>query len=442
MARLLNLDAARGFALLGIFCVNGPFFAMPLGMIVNPTPPPGIAGLDLGAWWFVQLFCTSKFFPLFSWMFGFGLMLLLAKRSEGGRVPWGVGLRRLFFLMAVGLCHGVFIWSGDILLIYSFMGLILLAACRVGPRTLAIIGACLLGVSALTGALLGAVGFGASSSKEVATAPEYQLLPGVSPFDQFIKGFEPVEVPVDSAVPDGQKKTISPMEQGPESPLWLAAETAAFRDGPFSEATKFRAVNVGIFLIITALNIGWLILGMFMLGAAAAKAGWLTERYASQRRRYAFVILPITLIAGVALNVLNATMGSSTTLILLSSVVPLLSAASAVGYLCLIEQVIRVVPAIGTALASTGRMAFTNYLTQSVVMTGITYHWGLAKFGTLGHAQLLGLVVVIFALQVVFSTLWLKLFSMGPLEYVWRSVTYLGNPVKGTERAQIAESQS
>lgn len=426
MNRLLNLDAARGFALLGIFCVNAAFFMFPLGLAMTHEPPPGLTTLDTVSWWFVQLFCMGKFFPLFSFMFGCGLMLMLdnVKRRGGNWV--GVGLRRLFFLMVVGIMHGVLIWWGDILLSYSLLGLILLACSKMRARTLATIGPCLLLVSVFTGAGLGLLTQSDATPPARSIVDQYKLRSDASAFEQWLQGFEPKSVPVDPNNPDGAKKEISEMEQGPSSPLWIAAETAAMRDGPFIESTKFRALNVSFSLIITILVMGWQILGMFMLGAAAAKSGWLTDAYANARRRYAYIVLPICLVLSTAFYVGHVYLHSKLTMMLLSGILPVISAAAAVGYLCLIEQIALALPSIGRVLANTGRMAFTNYLMQSVIMTGVMNHWGLAKFGSLPHSYVLGLVFVIFAGQMILSTLWLKYFSMGPLEYVWRSVTYLG----------------
>ena len=74
--------------------------------------------------------------------------------------------------------------------------------------------------------------------------------------------------------------------------------------------------------------------------------------------------------------------------------------------------------------APTGRMAFTNYLTQSVVGTFVFYGWGLGHFGQVGYARQLLVVAGIWAFQVVFSIVWLQAFRYGPLEWLWRSATY------------------
>ena len=78
-----------------------------------------------------------------------------------------------------------------------------------------------------------------------------------------------------------------------------------------------------------------------------------------------------------------------------------------------------------SALAFVGRMALTNYLMQTVIATGIMYWWGLGQFGTWSGPAMIGLVLGIYASQIVFSAIWLRLFRMGPLEWLWRSLTYL-----------------
>ena len=75
-------------------------------------------------------------------------------------------------------------------------------------------------------------------------------------------------------------------------------------------------------------------------------------------------------------------------------------------------------------IAAVGRLALSNYLLQTVVSTGLMYWWGLGWFGEVSRPQLIGLVLAIYAAQVMVSTLWLRVFRIGPAEWLWRSLTY------------------
>jgi uncharacterized protein len=77
------------------------------------------------------------------------------------------------------------------------------------------------------------------------------------------------------------------------------------------------------------------------------------------------------------------------------------------------------------ALAAVGRMALTNYIGQSLICTYLFYGHGLGWFGQVGRVQLLGIVAAIWIFQIIFSLVWLRFFRFGPLEWVWRSATYM-----------------
>ena len=76
-------------------------------------------------------------------------------------------------------------------------------------------------------------------------------------------------------------------------------------------------------------------------------------------------------------------------------------------------------------LAAAGRMALTNYIGQSVMATTVFYGFGLGWYGYLSRLELLVVVAVILSVQIVFSSWWLARFKLGPLEWLWRSATYL-----------------
>ena len=145
--RIGALDAVRGFALLGILFVNMRFFAMPVGFYEQWAPAENATTLDALAHWFIKIFCESKFYPLYSMLFGMGLVLQRASVLERGRAFTPLYLRRLSVLFLIGLVHAFCLWYGDILLIYSVAGLILLGFAGATARRLKTVGVGLIGLT-------------------------------------------------------------------------------------------------------------------------------------------------------------------------------------------------------------------------------------------------------------------------------------------------------
>src|SRR5689334_19475874 len=151
--RIHALDVIRGIALLGILFVNVQIFGETFGTYVaqKPEPEQGLPGAISYYW--VSLFCEGRFYTIFSMLFGVGLALQWTRAVSQGRSYTWYGVRRLLTLMVIGLIHGLFIWFGDILFVYSITGLITLPLLRARPRTLLVLAACVF----IVGALLGSV---------------------------------------------------------------------------------------------------------------------------------------------------------------------------------------------------------------------------------------------------------------------------------------------
>ncbi len=405
-SRIDALDVARGFALLGIFLVNIDLMALPFGLIeARPA-----ARADSAVWLFVSMFCEGKFYPLFSLLFGMGLALqrqnVLA--AGGNFVP--LYLRRLALLACFGLLHGLALWYGDILFVYSLAGLLLLAASPLPGRVL-------LGISGV----LWVLGVLAVMSLVSIAALSGEGISGDTPREELLAEALATEVPEDLWETLGSGEI--------DSPEWLATEISAYRDGPATRAFGFRAVSFALSagLVLFA---GLDILAMFALGAALIRLG-LFERTASGELNPWFarflagamllgmpmaaasVILPVAMgpwgdVLGQGLRVLGG---------------PLLS----LGYLSALTLALEanLLGRLLEHLAAAGRMALTNYLSQSLLATFVMYHWGLGQFGTWNGVERALLVLGIFIAQLFLSRLWLRHFRFGPLEWVWRSLTYL-----------------
>lgn len=403
--RIHAIDAVRGLALLGIFTVNIQSFAEPFGRFILPHPGPNESALDAAGFYVVKAFCESKFYPLFSMLFGMGMALQWQRAREAGRPFFGTGVRRQLVLLAIGLSHAVLLWYGDVLFLYSIAGMILLPLLRAGPRTLLMVGGAVLMVTVVLTTGLGVL-MALSPQPGDSTPTEFPRYD--DPFGAFLKGFEGKE-----------------MEQGPSSPLWLGTETQAYREGPYDQVLKFRLVSWAMMLVFSSLSFGWHLLSMFCFGAALLKLGIFSPEGARLRRRLLLIGLLIGLplsVFAVALPALGKPgMIAAGPLTILAG--PLLSLAYLTGIAILAERGRALW--LTRSLSNVGRLALTNYLLQSIIATTIFYYYGFGLFGQTTRSERLVFVLAVFLAQVGFSAAWLRLFSFGPAEWLWRSATYL-----------------
>ncbi len=415
--RIEAVDVARGFALLGIFLVNIDYFALPLGAVMEGGKPEG-GVLDQAAWWVVSTLCTGKFYPLFAMLFGIGLLLQRRSiESHGGPfVP--IYLRRTLLLMAIGLVHGVFIWYGDILFIYSFAALVLLACSGLGARWLLGISAALIVVATV---LTGATGALSQALAEMAPAGEVSevsadegaaesadQIEGLSPFRQWVE--------------------IAPqMSEGPADPRWMELESLAYREGGYLDTLAFRAISFFAMLISMLFGAGWHVLAMFFLGAGLFRAGLLEPEASGLRRRLLVLGFTVGLPLAIVSSLLKAGDFGGYGVIFSALVNYAAGPLLALGYLLAWVAVVEAgaLRRLTSGLASTGRLALTNYLSQSLVASAVMYYWGLGLFGTVGQFSRDSIAVGVFVLQLLGSAFWMSRFRFGPVEWLWRSATYL-----------------
>lgn len=501
--RLTSIDAVRGFALLGILFVNIHFFGDVLGAAINPGAPAGGSALDTAAWWFTTTLCTGKFYPLFSMLFGAGLAIQFTRAQARGEGFWTRPARRLAALSLIGLVHGLLIWYGDILFMYSLVGFGLLLAVRLkvrwllaGIAGLGLVGLAFCALAVLMGSLANqaAMDAGNAASAAGSTTVRTPFSPG-TPADGAAGGggdgaaaggtdggeTESGETEsggadggspegaaagagggagggADEASPAGEATTPEPVRtplqrllrgfregqvSDPSSPLWQEAETEAFRDGPFGQATALRAFNFLAGLVFFGFSGGWQLLALFLTGAVLVKSGVLASGSTTARTwglRFVLLGLCVGLPASVAHTALiENTSGllGFVSLVCLFYGGPCLSLGYlGVGVLLLHDRAGRP-PAVAGLLASAGRAAMSCYLLTSVTATFIFYHWGLGLFGSLSYATRTAMVPVIFIGIAVLAHLWLSRFRFGPMEWLWRTVTYL-KPQPMARRADAA----
>lgn len=448
--RVLAMDVARGFALLGIFCVNIECFEGPFAELMNVKPPEGPLG-EVIAHYFVAIFCQGKFYTLFSMLFGMGLVIQRSRAVGAGRDFSAMYLRRLGALCVLGLVHGLLLWYGDILFIYGFCGSIAFFFRRLRALPLAMIAAGLLSFAVLLGMgmslaqVMTPQATQSAGSDVAAPATPGPVLPGmeaggallVEPGEPKAADEGAANGPKSGAWPsEGDKKKLAidrlHEEFWPErqlefnDPLWLELEREAYREGPYRNAQGFRFVSWRLLVGISVVSYGWHVLSMFFFGMALAKAGV----FAAENRAWRVRMVLAGLVVGLPMSALSmyataqyTAWGAVSGAFLLLVGGPLMS----LGYLGGVALVVdsgRVAWAV-RAIANVGRMGLTNYLMQTVLATFVFYHWGLAQFASFSSVECVALVLGIYAFQIVVSTLWMSRFRFGPVEWVWRTLTYL-----------------
>lgn len=394
-SRLVALDALRGFALLGIALVNAPSFFLPLTEIgaSHTSGPDRLWALA------VRALCETKFIALFALMFGAGFGLQTGRDREDERAIW---CRRMLILGAIGSAHGLFVWFGDILLIYAALGLVIYPGCRLGVRDLTVIGSVMIGFYLLV------------------TIPLRVL------------------VDVEQTYPPRatQAATVAELtlagQLDPSDPRYRAAETRAYREGPYDEACLLRALSVLWLWVIGIFGLQFLrILGLFLLGAAMIRGPALRRGPEGDAMRARLRLwLPCGLLACVGEAVLLQFGGSGLLVRLLRAALfevgSLALAAGLVGLVASAGAREHPLPLIGW-LSTVGRCALTVYLGQSLVFGYVSYHWGLGQFDRWSWAAITGLAAASYVGLGLFASVWLRVFRFGPLEWVWRSLTY-GRP--------------
>ena len=386
--RYIILDALRGFALLGICMANFPEFSLYTFLKPEAAAAFPSAGADTLVRHLLGIFVDGKFYTLFSLLFGIGFSIIIAHAAKKGANGFRIFYRRMFLLACIGFLHLMFIWSGDILMLYALLGMLLPLFRQASDKTLLRWAAALLVIPVLADLLCELCGI-------------YPARPVVNLQQSYCAKF---------GITDDNFAYWLRDAQDYHSVFQFLIQGALVRVQEFIDGHRYFKV-MGLFLI------GFYIGRRRMYADLAQRKQWL-----SKLCRYGFLVgLPLSVLYAWS-SVNGHPWGLAVhSLLYLTSVYPM-GFAYASG-LCLL-YLRRKEPAVWKLLAAPGRMALTCYISQSVIGMFLFYGIGLGWGADTGLLHTEGIVLGVYACQLLFCLGWLSLFRFGPLEWIWRMLTY------------------
>ncbi len=382
--RILYIDILRGMALFGILAANMRGFSAPLQLYGN-IRPLFHSTPDLIAQGFIDIFIQGKFVTLFSFLFGLGFAVQMSRADARGAKFMSFYPRRLAALAIFGLIHGILIWWGDILLTYALAGAILLLFRKRQQKTL------------------------------LWWAGGIFLLP----------------ILVISGLNIAGLLHRGPFAQ-PYHPFSLSRVTALLWTYSHGGVLEILKTNWDVWKgDLASLGFAIYAVCLFLSGLWVYRSGIIDhlDQYQPLLKRICMISIPAGIIANAIVVWAQAQtpQGRPTLAEFIGNgldlpAAHLLSLGYATGLAVLIQN-----PAWLRRLkpfAAVGRMALTDYLMQSVLCTLFYYSYTTGLFGHVGPAWGLVPTVVLYGAQVVFSNWWLKRFRFGPMEWLWRGMTY------------------
>lgn len=378
--RIVLLDALRGLGVLGILLCNAPDFAVAPNVAESVKHWPfGTSPATLAVWVVTQWLFQRKFVTLFSMLFGVSIFLVGGERSDLER--GAILRRRLGWMVVFGLLHGFAIWYGDVLLSYALAGFAVMLARSWEPRRLLRVGI------------------------TIWSAFSLMLITGTV-----------------AALILGHDAAREGLEIAKELAKAQAAEArygGGFAQSLFQNARDRAAIlpNEPFIFAMTA--------SLMLIGLGCFKAGLFTGEASARTYRILIAVGLLALAVVGAMFIALPLLGLPRPLAAMAGAVQMVTAPlTTLAYVSLMVLASRsrgVWAAIPKALAPVGQMAFTNYLTQSLIMTAIFYGGrGLDLHGKVDRPGLAAITVAIWVLQILWSRWWMDRFEMGPLEWVWR----------------------
>lgn len=394
--------------MIGIILVNINAFGMPGSAYAIPYIWEGRSVTDTVVYALNSIFIREKFYALFAFLFGVGLVLQTDRLEERTGASGAIYTRRLLGLALIGLLHVLLLWDGDILIHYAIAGGVAYLFRKADPRMLVPMGIFFICI------------------------PIFMTWKGVQSYEPYIyewpylnDGF-PTE-PEMAAAPDAYDFATKLDLITSETP-----EGTALMGRILSESGYLEIARLRIYLYLDRSSsfvsfLVWPILAYMVLGIAVARSRALRNPGHYAKMLWFLAIaggIPGLFISTVAAVYFFSREPSDYFAANASQLIGALGLTTAyvcMGLiLCRSERFLR----ITSPIRAMGRLALTNYLFQSLVMGILFYGYGMGLMGRFHYGQLLGLALLVLAVQLAGSVAWVRWFKRGPVEWVWRRLTY------------------
>jgi uncharacterized protein len=386
--RIISLDILRGVAVLGILVMNIQSFSMPMAAYINPTAYGDLNGLNRWIWIMSYILASQKFMSIFSMLFGAGVFIFTENAVAKGLNSALLHYRRMGWLLVFGLVHGYLLWYGDILFTYGLCGMLLFVFRKLPPKKLIWIGLGFFLVPMVLDSLF---------AYSMPYWPEESLR-------STMQSWRPDEASLEQTLAAYRGGWLEQMELRVPDALFM--QTGMFFMQTFWRAISMMLLGLALFkwqVLSAARSAGWylrLSVGGLMLGILLSSAGVVLNF----RMQWS---MEFSMFLGKQFNYLG-------------------SVLTALGYVGLVMILVKSTSfrKIKNTLAAVGRMAFSNYILMTLLCTSVFYGHGLGLFGNVQRTVQALLVLGIWMVILIISRLWLRSFRYGPLEWLWRRLTY------------------
>jgi uncharacterized protein len=401
--RIGSIDTIRGAALLGILAINIVGFAQPRQSIAYPAIAGGFEGINFALWCLADLFMEGKMRAIFSMLFGASVVIFTsAKQARIGNEVADLYYRRMIWLIVFGVLHAYLIWPGDILYAYGVTGLLLYPVRKSAPRALIIAGLVFLAVI---------------STKELIHGLELRSLRNAAESINAYSVGQPPNERWANAIRESKPEPadILAMVKARRSDWWTSFQWR-IATAKENQTTEFYQMEF------------WDVCGMMLIGMGLFKLGV----FSALRTSREYVALAACGYGiGLSLGVFSIwfRLGANfdpATITLLHSIHQVVRLSVALGHIALLALVCQagMLRLLTSRLARVGQMALTNYILHSVICALVFYGVGLGLYGKMERREYYLVVLSIWVFQLVVSPIWLAQFRFGPLEWLWRTLTY------------------
>ena len=386
--RISSIDLLRGVAVLGILIMNIQHFSMPTAAYINPTAYGDLSGLNRWVWIISHLVASGKFMSIFSILFGAGVLLFTGRAEKKGLNTATLHYRRMGWLLLFGLMHAYLLWTGDILVSYSFCGMLVFLFRNKRPAILIRIAFAFFLVPMLLDSLF------------AWSMPYWPREAMQSTMESWLPGAESIQHHLDVY----RRGWMEQMELRVPGSLFM--QSGYFMMKSFWKVTALMLLGMALFKweVLSAGRSSRFYLRMALIGLVF---GYLLSGLGVWLNFKMHWTLEFSMFLGAQFNYVGS----------------LFVALGYIGVVMLISKS-AYMHGLKNVLSSVGRMAFTNYILMTLVCTLIFYGHGWGLYGSVERKIQVLIVLAIWVLILIISPLWLKRFRFGPLERLWRILTY------------------